>query len=174
MKERWLAIPGYEGWYEVSDAGRVRRVRPAHNSHVGKIIAGGSNPVGYRIMRLCRLGVIRGFTTHALVMLAFVGPRPDGAQVNHKDGNKKNNRLSNLEYVTPAENIAHAKRNGLMRAGENHPMYGRRKAACAKGHPYDEKNTYIQSKGGRIARVCRACRAAIMRNRTARLRGAAS
>lgn len=45
---------------------------------------------------------------HSLVMAAFVGPRPDGHEINHKDGDVANNRLDNLEYVTPAENRRHA------------------------------------------------------------------
>ena len=59
--------------------------------------------------------------THRLVLEAFIGPRPQGFECNHIDGRKKNNPLSNLEWVTHPENINHAWRTGLAREkGENH------------------------------------------------------
>jgi ribosomal protein S25 len=51
---------------------------------------------------------------HQLVTAAFLGPCPEGKQVNHKNGNKRDNRVENLEYLTPDENKAHAKRTGLL------------------------------------------------------------
>lgn len=61
-------------------------------------------------------------TVHKLVANAFLGPRPLGMQVNHKDGNRKNNRLSNLEYLTCSDNMKHAFSTGLAkpRLGEEH------------------------------------------------------
>lgn len=60
----------------------------------------------------------RTVSVHNLIALAFIGPRPDGMQINHKDGNKTNNRPENLEYVTPRQNIDHSKIMGLSPRGE--------------------------------------------------------
>lgn len=55
---------------------------------------------------------------HHLVTAAFIGPRPTGAYINHKNSIRTDNRPNNLEYVTPAENQRHAARNGRMQHGE--------------------------------------------------------
>ena len=69
---------------------------------------------------------------HILVAEAFVGLRPEGMQVNHKDGVMLNNHYSNLEYVTPKQNIHHAMRLGLFdNAGKKHPR-GRAKLTWEK------------------------------------------
>jgi len=55
-------------------------------------------------------------------MEAFIGPRQDGLEANHKDGDKKNNSVENLEYVTQLENMLHAHEMGLVALGINHGM----------------------------------------------------
>lgn len=75
--------------------------------------------IGYRLVTLS-LGSIptrKKKYVHELVAAAFIGPRPAGHQINHIDGNKQNNRVENLEYVTHAENGRHASEIGLMRRG---------------------------------------------------------
>lgn len=120
--ERWLPVAGYEGIYSVSDMGRVRSERSGSNTFPGKVLA---CPVDthdfYRAVALVGAGKQRKRTVHSLVMAAFAGPCPVGWQVNHIDGDKLNNRLSNLEYVTPGENTRHAIRTGLRDfTGANH------------------------------------------------------
>lgn len=73
----------------------------------------------------CKLGVITGqVSVHRLVVEAFTGEIPEGLQVNHLDGNKQNNHISNLELCTAQENTLHAYRTGLAkgRAGEENAM----------------------------------------------------
>lgn len=77
----------------------------------------------YFVARLCKNGEFFYFTVHSLVALAFIGERPGGYQINHKDGNKFNNHVDNLEYCTASENQQHAIRTGLRRIhrGEDSP-----------------------------------------------------
>ena len=118
--EEWRAIYGWP--YEVSSLGRVRRRERAVSRRVGTFL-GGSVSRGYLDVVLCRDGTTARHRVHHLVAAAFVGPRPAGLQINHIDGDKFNNRASNLEWVTGAANIQHAYRTGLAHArkGSAHP-----------------------------------------------------
>lgn len=106
------------GDYSVSDYGRVRRESNANGTRAGRLASGSLDSDGYRYVNLSVCGVRRRRRVHHLVMSAFVGPRPAGAQVNHINGQKSDNRMANLEYVTAAENMAHAARTGLMPVGD--------------------------------------------------------
>lgn len=116
MSERWLAVPGYKGVYEVSDQGRVRRL--LRGTFIERVLRPYPNPKGYLLVGLCIRGCPRrGIGVHRLVLMAFVGPPPTPEhQGNHRDGVKSNNALPNLEWVTPSENSQHAVAHGLWRA----------------------------------------------------------
>lgn len=107
VNEVWRAVVGYESLYEVSDSGRIRSLRRR-----GGIVAPSAETNGYLRVRFSGLRRSR-VAIHAVVAQAFLGPRPVGMQVNHKDGDKHNNAASNLEYVTPTGNMAHAIESGL-------------------------------------------------------------
>lgn len=122
MKEIWKQIEGYENLYEVSNLGRVRSVeRPSRNKRnkngviKGKILKPGSNPVGYVIVSLYRDKKQKFFQVHRLVAKAFIPNVMNKEQVNHIDGNKKNNNINNLEWATRSENMKHAIENGLFK-----------------------------------------------------------
>ena len=106
--ERWLPVVGYEGWYDVSDWGRVKRIKAGKGAIAGRILSPQSDGCGYLRVVLYGDEERHQFSVHRLVMAAFIGPCQEGKEVNHKDGNKSNNRLDNLEYMTRHENIAHA------------------------------------------------------------------
>jgi len=113
-KERWLPVVGYEGWYSVSNHGHLRRERAGQGAVAGKLLKPLKNSYGYPQASLWKEGISRKCFFHRLVMAAFVGPCPDGKEVNHKDGIKSNCRVENLEYVTRSENNLHAHRTGLV------------------------------------------------------------
>jgi hypothetical protein len=109
--ETWKAVVGFEGIYEVSDAGRVRRIAK-RNGLVPRISERIMKPYkmknGYLHMVLQLNEKCCGILVHRAVIAAFIGPAPLGHEVNHKNGNKNDNRLENLEYVTPSQNQVHS------------------------------------------------------------------
>jgi hypothetical protein len=113
-EERWKPIPEYEGIYEVSDLGRIRRVKQSKGARAGRIL----NPqfdkkTGYVKVRLFKENKGETKNIHGLVALAFIGTRPEGHEACHMDDNKLNNHLSNIEYHTQVWNLTSAHRNGL-------------------------------------------------------------
>lgn len=118
----WKPILGYEGLYEVSDKGQVRsvdRVNHLGSKHKGRILRERTIPNGYVAVALTKEGKQTQYSIHRLVAIAFYGePTDKDMQVNHKDGNKKNNVASNLEWVTRVENMRHAHDTGLMPRGK--------------------------------------------------------
>lgn len=105
--EQWRAVVGYEGFYEVSDHGRVRRLGGTPRCKATRILAPRLAGAGYQSVGLYLPGKNADHYIHRLVMAAFVGPCPDGCNVNHKDADKKHNCLANLEYVTFSQNSKH-------------------------------------------------------------------
>lgn len=103
MTETWKPATGWEGLYEVSDAGRVRNCARRLGTRPGKVLAIGSCR-GYAQVKLYRSGRGRTEKLHHLVLLAFVGPRPPGADGLHGDGDRKNNTPGNLRWGTRQEN----------------------------------------------------------------------
>lgn len=121
MRERWRPVVGYEGWYEVSDHGRVKRVRGGYRNAVAGRILKFDPTSRYARVVLVRNGKRRRTTAHQLVAAAFIGPCPEGHEVNHKDGNKKRNYARNLEYLTQADNNRHRCRVLGHIRGEDNP-----------------------------------------------------
>jgi len=157
--ECWLPVPDFEGFYEISDLGRIRsldRMVPTRGAGMrlspGRILKGGTHHrTGHKHVILSAEGRRLASTVHRLVMLAFVGPRPAGMEIRHLNGIPDDNRLINLAYGTAAENAA-----------DRDDVHGRNfesnKTHCGTcGKPYDEANTYIVPGYG--WRQCKNCRA---------------
>lgn len=109
MAETWERVVGYERTYEVSDLGCVRRIGRARGARC-RLMKRSPNSHGYAAVRLTQDGVGKLWAVHTLVARAFLGPQPKGIHVNHKNGNRNDPRLENLEYVTPSENQLHSYR----------------------------------------------------------------
>lgn len=103
-------IPGFEGRYSVDENGSVLNIKRNRLASIKF-----SKNTGYYGVSLTNSEGVRKFPSiHRLVALTFI-PNPENKrEVNHKDGDKSNNHISNLEWATPSENIRHAYRSGLM------------------------------------------------------------
>ena len=105
MEEFWKDIEDYEGVYQVSSFGRVKRIK------TDRILTSHKNSGGYLRVDLSKNSVVYAKSIHRLVAQAFI-PNPENkSQVNHIDEDKTNNKVSNLEWMTAKENSNHGTRN---------------------------------------------------------------
>lgn len=98
----WRQIPGYEFIYSISEFGDVKK------ESKNKLLIPQLKNNGYFQIGISKSGSQRYFSIHSLVAASFLGVRPDGYEINHKDTNRQNNHYSNLEYVTKKGNAQHA------------------------------------------------------------------
>ena len=159
VDETWNDVTGYEGYYQVSNIGRARSCdRTTHDGRwgnrfrKGKIIPPAVGKRGYVYIHCCKDGKTAVISLHKLVAKFFIGECPEGFEINHKDGDRLNNAASNLEYVTPSQNMCHAYANGLAK-----PMRGELNGTAVLT---DEKVLEIRRlsaqglKDAAIARLC--------------------
>lgn len=105
VQEEWRAVVGYEGIYEVSSFGRVKRVAAGQGvKRLGQPMRVHVGANGYAKIRLNNQGG-KSHYVHALVATSFLGPCPDSHEVHHRDANRANNRVENLAYVTRSGNM---------------------------------------------------------------------
>jgi hypothetical protein len=143
----WKPVLGYEGRYEVSEKG----VRSAKTGVLMSLVRRGGSE-GRRYLS-CGLrdgrGDSRQHSYHVLLAEAFLGPRPEGAFVLHRDDDPDNNTLNNLYYGSPSQNVHDQVRNGQHRQTQ--------KTACPRGHQFAEGNlvAWAARKGQRLCLACR-------------------
>jgi hypothetical protein len=126
--EEWKPINGYETIYEISSFGRIKcleRIDNAGTFRKERIRPSVKATRGYRTIELCLNGVKSSFGIHVLVAIHFIKNPLNKRTVNHEDGIKYNNHISNLSWATDTEQINHAYKTGLQkreaRAGINNP-----------------------------------------------------
>ena len=159
-EEHWKVIEEFPD-YEVSDKGRIRRLTPYKSTYKGKIKKTYINNVGYECVifkkdkRYCR-------TVHRLVAIAFL-PKPDGCyEINHKDENKLNNTVENLEWCTHKYNINY----GTLKERISEKLKQRTVEYCTisipvkttiyllDGKTYYDRNQVAQELKVTVARIC--------------------
>lgn len=147
MQEYWKPIEGFEN-YEVSNIGNIKSLN-YNKTGEKRILKPCKTRIGYLKVGLLKNGKKYTKLVHRLVAQAFI-PNPENKpQVNHIDGNKQNNAISNLEWCTPKENQQHAWNTELHKPlkGENAPMYGKHHTEKAKNKISEAlKGKYIGEK----------------------------
>lgn len=155
--EKWKPIPGWEGYYEASTLGRVRSlarivIRDGNPLRLAaRILEPNVHHSGYRRVVLSRAGVRSERLLHAVIAETFHGPRPDGLEVLHRDGNQANSAPVNIRYGTSSENSRDTVAHG------NHPLQSR--THCPLGHELAGTNL-VAAEARRGHRKCRACNTA--------------
>ncbi|MEV1292825.1 NUMOD4 motif-containing HNH endonuclease [Pseudonocardia sp. NPDC049635] len=159
-----MRVPGVDG-YDVSDAGGVRSldrsietVRGPRRLR-GRVLRPYDDGHGYLAVTLSG----RIVRVHALVLTAFVGPRPPGAQTCHDNGVRADNRLRNLAWCTPTENVADQLRHGTHAHA--------RRTVCPRGHTTTDRRNLVAAQARRGRRSCLACDRARSRVRSLRRAG---
>lgn len=161
--ERWVPIPEYEEFYEVSSEGRLRRLVRSGNYMAGTYLKPYLKPPhGYPYVSLSDgSGKKKWFFVHRLVALAFLGPEPDGMEVCHYNGDPTDARVENLRWDTHGENLRDAVRHGTHSQSS--------KTHCKYGHKFTEENTRIEVKAsGGSKRTCLECEREAGRQKYAR------
>lgn len=141
--EKWKSVAGYEGFYEVSDKGRVRSLdRFARNSRNGDLtrfvkgkIKKQTECCGYLCVTLNRDGKWKAASVHRLVAVAFLDNPLNLPQVNHKDENKKNNRVENLEWCTCEYNVNYGTRTERMAKTQSRAVIASKDGRDCKRYP---------------------------------------
>lgn len=116
MKEIWKDIEDYEGLYQISNLGRVKRVK------TGRILKGIKDTPGYLQVGLCKKGIRNAHRIHRLVAEAFIPNLDNKREINHIDEDKTNNSIDNLEWVTRKENINYGTRNERVSKAKSIPI----------------------------------------------------
>lgn len=146
--EIWKDIPDYDGKYQISNYGRVKRLkRNVFVRVLGKTVEISTPKIlklnlvksGYLYITITANNTKRTLKIHRLVAEVFIPNPNDLPEVNHIDGNKENNCVDNLEWCTHKENIQHALKNNLLndRSGNNN-------ANCKKINQYDSDGNFIK------------------------------
>jgi len=145
----WRPVAGYEGLYEVSDHGAVRRV-PRSRAHATerRELKPWITTTGYLCVSLYRSGIARKYKVHRLVAIAFLPSADLSLDVCHNNGDRLNAAVSNLRWDTRSGNMRDTIKHGT------HRNQFRGRTSCANGHEFTKENTLIAVDG----RKCRTCR----------------
>lgn len=136
----WFDIPGFNGAYQASRDGYI------HTIATGLVRKGHRSGNGYLTVSLHR----KTYSVHSLIAITFLGERPEGKEVCHRNGDRRDNRIGNLYYGTRSDNMKDAVKHGTHKSG-----VGMRKEYCLKGlHSLADPDNVSISNGSRRCRPC--------------------
>lgn len=146
-EEIWKSIEGYEGLYEVSNLGNVRSLN-YNKTKQTKLLTPTIDRYGYYHLILRKNGKRKGFTVHRLVAQAFIPNLNNYPQINHKDENKTNNCVDNLEWCTNEYNCNYGTRNERITQKQGKPWLGKLgkdNPTSKQIHQYDIEGNLIKT-----------------------------
>lgn len=127
MKEIWKHVVGYEGYYIVSNFGNIRSIERNGTKKGGNILSLRTNKIGYKQCNIQKDGKTKTVLVHRIVAQAFIPNPLNKPNINHKDFDKTNNCVDNLEWVTQSENCLHSgKHISESKMGVKNGMYGKK------------------------------------------------
>lgn len=147
IQPKWVHIVGYENEYQINELGQIRTLKdtPKHKKY-DLLKPQISKRNGYVYQMLYKNGKKKLLRVHRLVAEAFLANKNNLPQVNHKDGNKQNNCVDNLEWCNQSTNMKHAYKNGLQKPSEN------QKQSIINTNKLKQKKVF-QIKDGKIINV---------------------
>jgi len=165
MKEIWRDIPEYDGLYQSSNFGRIRSVghirKNGTNQYYqkGKILKFNKNPNGYLQVRLSKNGCAKTFRVNRLIALTFIDNPMNKETVNHINGDKLDNRVSNLEWATKQEQAIHRHKvlNVPYSNCKSCHTRNKRKIIRSDGKIYDSIKSAKQDVGNMNAHITEVC-----------------
>ena len=154
MIEEWRPIEGYEGLYEVSNTGRVRSLDmyvkgKGYRLHKGKVLSPAKNKNGYLKVNLHCNGKRKTITVHRLVAEAFIPNSDNLTQVNHRDEDKTNNNVENLEWCDVKYNLSY----GTARIRERDTKI--QKGLCTGLSRKEYRKQYVENNRDKIREINR-------------------
>ena len=166
----WKDVEGFEGLYKVSNEGVLVSLPRRHAR--GRVVKRVRINTGYEMYTLYKDGKAHNELVHRLSAKHFI-PNPDSKPfVNHIDGNKSNNNIENLEWVTRQENVEHAVRTGLLNTkGENHPLSKLTDQEVLEIRDLYKNKIYNQRELSEIYGVYHQHISSIVRNKTRKVAG---
>lgn len=169
----WKDIPGYEGLYQASNTGYIRSVegkitsskRFAVRHWKSRILKGrGDKPTTGKRVSLWKDGKPKDFLVARLVALTFLGEPQQGFTVNHKDGNRMNNAIENLEWLSIEDNVRHAFETGLVNTQKSVVLENDKEKLRFRS--YARAGVYIGRNVGYISNCIKHKRCAVANNGT--------
>lgn len=145
--KKWKDILGYEGWYQASNIGEIKRIKPYKNQYAewksNKILKPTKSRKGYLYVTLRKNDLSSRIFVHRIIAKTYIPNYENKPYINHIDGNPLNNNVSNLEWCTQKENMIHCY-NVLKHKSSNYKKYGEKSSNHRKVIQLDRNRKVIK------------------------------
>ena len=120
MKEIWKDIPNYEGLYQASNLGNIRSLKNRWGNRIEpRLVKQQKTKKGYKRVRLSKKNKSKTFMVHRIIYITFIKDVENGLEINHKDFNRENNKINNLEMINHTKNVRYSKAKPIIQLSLN-------------------------------------------------------